>query len=447
MSVATLLERAQVVQAKGAPQELSLQASDSGYQIVTQSGEVIGALAGSVPAGFELTVYAGKGGNSLVLKEQQPQAGQPPLLYFVLPGGQVEQDGFKAQLHAIETEPVPVGPPAPPVEQVQTVTEQAMILGAGIGTRILPLTEEYVGIAKPALPLDGDNTVIGRIVLQLAKHGIKRLYVNTFYLRASVQKALNDACSQTGMTLYEIPEKRATGTCGGLCQILAKPADFPDFQADQPLLIVQGDAVTDANFTQLLDAHAKNDPLLTLGGQVVRDEDVSKFGILCTERSAEGAPDPSGTIKRFLEKPKLEAAGKERFGSTGFYVLSPKVYDVLMELFTAKVDAEKNNSDFDGLPKEVDFANDLFPVLMERIAAGTLPSLFAQKVDGFWCDIGNPMQYYQTMELIYDGKVPFELPSDTSAYAAEGSFFWGGLNRQTLPVAASGAVIVGRAFA
>jgi NDP-sugar pyrophosphorylase family protein len=450
MSTALTLPFCDLVNAQGVKVPLELNADPSSDAVhISQGGQPVGRLKGQVPAGFELQIYGGKGGNSLVLKQRQPaEGGQPPLLYFALPGGRLTstETGFEAALERVPSEAIPVGTPVNAERPVQQVTEQAMILGAGIGTRILPLTEEYVSIAKPALPLDGEETVIGRLVLHLAKHGIKKLFVNTFYQRASVQQALQSASNRAGIELYEIPEHRATGTAGGLNQMLEEPESFPAFDPSQPLLIVQGDAVTNADFSQLLTAHAAQQPIFTMGCQKVRDEDVSKFGIVITQSPQ--AADPSGPMVEYREKPSLERAESHRLANAGFYVLSPQFYQVLQNTYQQKLQAEQDQPGFDGRVKEIDFANDLFPLVLQQSLTGALPAVYAQQVDGFWCDIGNPLQYYDTLALIYSGQVPFDLPAGLENFVEGGVFYWQGCRplAKQQPIACEGRVVVGQAF-
>jgi NDP-sugar pyrophosphorylase family protein len=400
------------------------------YEIVSSKGDVLGRLEGAPAEPYQLDVFHGKGGLVLVL--QSP----PELHYFCLPGGSIEGDGFKVELLPQPSEGIFSGSPYPLTAENtrQTVTKQAMILGAGIGSRILPLTDEAMRIAKPALPLDGEQTVISRLVLHLAKFGIERLYVNTFCHRPSVERTLRAAAQQAGIQLVEIPEDRATGTAGGLLTMLKYPEQYPNFNPEEPILIVQGDAVTTADFAGLLAFHAEKNACITIGCQNVSDEDAPKFGVIVTDKATQA--DPSGKMVEFLEKQTLEVLGNHRFASCGFYVLAPRMYTYLQDLYARKLAKETEAALEAGKPaptevQEIDFANDQFPEILEKSFKGEHDPIWAYDTKGLWCDIGNPKQYFETLRAVYEGKLGIDLPGETSAYVSpEGPLFWHGTKAQ-----------------
>lgn len=433
--------------AAGAPFGLTLQPLDASQQrgvAVLQDSQPHNRLltvTGELPQGWQLQAYSGKGGFTALLF-----SADRTLVYFLFPGAEVAGHGFCVTLegqtllnqpeaeklfNAAATPLSPTAQTTPSTDNAPPVTTQAMILGAGIGTRILPLTDDCTGLAKPALPLDGHHTVIGRIVHQLAANGIQRVFVNTFHARPSVQQALQRACQETGLQWTEIPEDRATGTAGGLRTLLRQPQQFPTFNAQEPVLIVQGDAVTGVSFWHLLQAHAQANPLVTIGCQRVSDDDVSKFGIMATDAATQD--NASGRITHFLEKPSLQQAGPHRLGSTGFYVLAPQAYAHLLQLDATLLEEQQRQRQQQAdtpLPTEVeelDFAKHLFPYLLQNNAGEGMP-LYAFQVEGFWCDIGNPAQYLQTLQAIQERWLKLSAceadtaPSDQ--YHANGVFYW-----------------------
>jgi NDP-sugar pyrophosphorylase family protein len=380
---------------------------------------VVACVEGTLPEGTVFEAYASKGGDLGVVHTENG------LVYFMLPGATLHGEGFKISLAgetlnaaAVSTAPVPASAGS------QSHTRQAMILGAGLGTRILPLTEEYLSVAKPALPWVGENTVIGALVELLAGQGIERIYVNTFYQKASVQKALDEACKTHGLSWYEIPEARATGTAGGVLHILNHPQEFPSFNVQEPLLVLQGDAVSNADLATLINQHMDAQAKITIGCQIVSDADVDKFGIVATKDSH--TPN-SGEVSTFLEKPSLEKAGPHRLASTGFYVLSPDMYPELQRWYADRLKEEQEQAEADAQPKpdsvkEFDFAKDVFHMCL----AAKL-KLHAQEVSGFWCDIGNPAQYVETLAMAYRGELHQKLPEALNRYYdAAGAFYWPG---------------------
>ncbi len=427
LSTLTSCPNLSLFQASGAKQQyVLLESPDKKEQLLIQrlpEQTPIACVEGRIPDGFQFQAYASKGGDVGVLEDANG------LLYFLLPGATVKGKDFKISYLGETIPQAQVKPIEERQSSHQNYTTQAMILGAGLGTRILPLTEEYLGIAKPALPWVGDSTVIGSLVDLLSKQGIQRIYVNTFYQRESVQEALNQACAKHGVQWFEIPEERPTGTAGGVLHILNNPQEFPSFNLDEPLLVLQGDAVSNVDLADLINVHHQQNAMASVGCQIVSDEDVSKFGIIATDASA--TENPSGFIHRFLEKPRLAEAGNSRLASTGFYVLSPALFPHLKawyqeRLETEQVEARRQNETPSTLVKEFDFAKDVFDMCLKH----SLP-LYAYEVAGFWCDIGNPAQYVETIAMAYRGELGQALPpSIDDYYASQGVFYWKGCKAQ-----------------
>jgi NDP-sugar pyrophosphorylase family protein len=391
--------------AEGSPLELELKAlssqSDTFEVLNKATQEPLAHLQGRLPQGYKAELFSGKGGLSLVVHNEANA-----LTYFALQDSQFSGEGFHWQLLPAATEESAAAPEesgllAPVLPKTQAVTKQATILGAGIGSRILPLTNQHMLVGKPALPLPPNVSVIGRLATQLAAFGIERLFVNTFHHAPSVRAALDAATQAAGISWIEIPEERATGTAGGLFTLLTQPETYPDFNPNEPMLVLQGDAVTTANLADFLVAHQQAGASLSIGCQTVPDEDVPKFGIVSTVKA--GQSNPSGSITGILEKPSLAQAGDNRFASTGFYALQPSLYPVLLSVYNKKLAAQQAKNPSVTEVDELDFSNDLFPVFLEMSLKGELPALHAHWVKGHWCDIGNPRHYYESLKLILEG--------------------------------------------
>lgn len=433
-------------------------------ELLGATGEPLGHMSVAAPAtaNTQVVLYDSKGGPLVLLRLENG------LVAFVLPGGSLQLPcGWQVSL-AQQALPAWLGGETclPPVQTPQTHVKQAMILGAGIGTRILPLTESWMALGKPALPLPATassvqyqqtQTVIGLLIEQLAQHGIERVFVNTFYGRASVRQALQQATQRAGIKLVEIPEHRATGTAGGLFTLLNQPEAYPAFNPQAPLMVVQGDAVTNANFSALIEAHQASGAVVTIGSKAVPDSEVSKFGIMTTRSAADleyTLEVPGiGWITEFLEKPSLAEAGDHRLASTGFYVLSAAVYEQLQAVYALKWADELSDAVAQGkpLPEEVaelDFAKDLFPYLMMMSQTGTVGGLLAYPIAGCWCDIGNPAQYVDVLQRWYEGQLgqPVQgvLAEPLNHYYHNGAVYWQGAYAlaQTQKLEAQGAVLL-----
>lgn len=384
--------------------------------------------------------YEGKGGVTAILTSASG------LKYFILPGGRVTLPSLSVSLPG-----APIGAnPAQTRKQirraeVQRVTPQAMILGAGLATRFEPISGDNTQYAKPSVPLVGDRSVIQCIAEAIARDHFTHLIINTFYKAQSLKASLAQV---QGISLHYIDEAAPSGTAGALRKLMEEPQYAEHWDPTRPILVVQGDAVTDVNFSALMAAHQTNHAAVTIGCQVVRDEDVQKFGIIETDRS--GADGHSGRIIGFMEKPPLAEAGPHRLGSTGFYLFSPQVYPLIRDVYHRKLASARAEAKRAGQsePEEVllDFALDLFP---EILAQGDAMPMRAQVVEGYWCDIGNPAQYLETVHDVYAGKVDVGMPDTPGEYYENGVIYWPGAREKALreQSVCGGNVVVAQPFA
>ncbi len=267
---------------------------------------------------------------------------------------------------------------------------KAMILAAGVGSRMDPLTR---AIPKPMVPIV-NRPVIDHIVLDLKKHGFTDIRVNLHYLGDVVQKHLGDG-SQLGVGVTYSLEEKLWGDAGSV-----KLSE--DFFAGETFLVVGGDDISDIDLTGLLALHRDKNAAATLA--TTRVEDPSQFGIVITE--------DDGRITRFLEKPK----GSDVFSNTantGVYIFEPGVFDLIPP------------------GKFYGFGNDVFPQLL---AAGR--PLYAFHTEAYWQDVGNPLVYRQTNFDALAGKVHVELPLTQSADGV-----WRGENVTVDPTATLGKLV------
>jgi NDP-sugar pyrophosphorylase family protein len=389
-------------------------------------GTILGWARQSASPRHMVRFFSGKGGFSVVVSTEN-------LCYIGLPG---------CHLILPDTEVVLYGAPAskksnfPGISSTQTpiqqVTRQAMILGAGLATRFEPVSGETTGYPKPGVPLIGSVSVISAIAQLLQQHGIQRILVNTYY-RPAVIKAQLDVIP--GVEMIYIDEVAPSGTAGGL----AKALETAQVDRQQPILIVQGDAVTDADLSLLLNTHVVRHSAVTIGGQIVADEDVPKFGMIETDCS--GADKQSGCVTAFKEKPSLLEAGHCRFANTGFYILAPEVYPLFL---TGWADHRHG-----GL---YDYAQHVFPLLLDAVTRQTIchretgqpMGFWAQATDGYWSDIGNPEQYLDAVRDVVAGRVKIALPDPLSDFYEDGVIYWPGARAmaRTEQASLSGNVIV-----
>src|ERR1051326_4481452 len=112
---------------------------------------------------------------------------------------------------------------------------RAMILAAGLGTRLRPLTDT---IPKPLLPIADRPLIIWNLLL-LRQHGIHEILINLHHLGHLIEKELGDG-SQFGMKIVYSHEPRILGTGGGLKQA-------ESWLGQDVFLVLNGDTLLDLN--------------------------------------------------------------------------------------------------------------------------------------------------------------------------------------------------------
>ncbi len=214
---------------------------------------------------------------------------------------------------------------------------RAMVLAAGLGTRLRPLTYE---ITKPMVPVL-DRPVMEHILDLLDRHGVDEVIANLHYFPDSIREYFGDRIE------YRF-EEELLGTAGGVRACAS-------FFGDEPFLVISGDALTDIDLTALLERHRSSGGIATLAVKQVPD--TSEYGVVLHDRD--------GRITGFQEKPRREEA-LSSLGNCGIYVFDPKIFDYFPER------------------PFVDWAQDVFPVLLE----GEIP-FHIHEVREYWNDVGS----------------------------------------------------------
>jgi mannose-1-phosphate guanylyltransferase len=267
-----------------------------------------------------------------------------------------------------------------------------MILAAGLGTRLRPLT--YL-MPKPMAPVL-NVPVMEHIVRLLVRSGFEQVVVNLSYLPEQIRRHFGDG-SGFGLELSYSEEERPLGTAGGV----AKVADF--LAASESFLIISGDALTDIDLVEMRRAHEAHDGIGTLATKRVTD--TSQFGVVIT-----GA---DGRIQGFQEKPDPAEALSD-LANCGIYMFGSEIFDHFPG------PGERSAVAADDDPEAfVDWATDVFPRLLD----GDVP-FYSHEIKSYWNDIGSVSEYVQGNADALDGKVaidPGEEEVADGVYAGEGS--------------------------
>ena len=257
---------------------------------------------------------------------------------------------------------------------------KAMILAAGKGTRVRPMTHV---LPKPMIPLVR-KPVMEFLVEHLKANGITEIMVNTSHLAPVIEEYFRDgdrfgvqmAYSFEGDLVDGKIEGKAIGSAGGMKKI----QDFSGF-FDETFVVLCGDALIDVDFAEVLRFHRERNSIATLVLRDVPPEDVSKYGVVET--------DASGRIVQFQGKPSREEAVSSTI-NTGIYIFEPEV----LEYIPSGV--------------EFDIGSQLLP---ELVRSGQ--SIYGITQPFAWLDIGSVPDYWEATSLLLRGSVAgFTMPGE-----------------------------------
>jgi mannose-1-phosphate guanylyltransferase len=272
---------------------------------------------------------------------------------------------------------------------------RAMILAAGLGTRLRPLT--YV-MPKPVAPVL-NRPIVARIAGLLHQHGFEQVVANVSYLPEQIREVLRDG-SEFGLEVSYSEEPEPLGTAGGV----GKVRDF--LSETESFLIISGDALTDIDLSAMREAHEANvarGAIATLATK--RVDDTTQFGVAIT--------DAEGRISGFQEKPDPAEALSD-LANCGIYMFRREIFDHF-----PPQDHKSPAGDEDQPPGFVDWAMDVFPALL----GGDVP-FYSHEIDAYWNDIGSVAEFVQGNLDALTGSVRIEPPGrevSPGIYAGEGS--------------------------
>jgi NDP-sugar pyrophosphorylase family protein len=185
---------------------------------------------------------------------------------------------------------------------------RAMILSAGYGTRLWPLTEDRT---KPAIPILG-KPLVGYVAEYLARYGFDEIAVNLHHRPQSVRQALGDG-SKFGVKLHYVEEPVILGTSGAIDNARAL-LDGDTF------VVVNGKIITDIDLAAALETHRRTRAIATL--VLLPNVACEKFSVVKTA---------DGFLQGFGGMPSREefADGDPPLMFTGIHILEPKIFDYI----------------------------------------------------------------------------------------------------------------------
>ena len=251
---------------------------------------------------------------------------------------------------------------------------KAMILAAGKGTRLRPITYK---LPKPMVPIF-HRPVMDYLVELLKHHHFDEIMVNVSHLAREIENYFRDGQKHGVNMAYSFEGSldsqgnlvgKALGSAGGIRKI----QDFSGF-FDETFVVLCGDAIVDVDLTTALQWHRERGAIATILTKPVDPSDVSSYGVVVT--------DDQSQVKSFQEKPRPEAALSYTV-NTGIYIFEPEIIDYIP-------------------PHQIfDIGTDLFPKLLDLGVPFNGLSMDFQ-----WIDIGQLSDYRKAISQILDGKIP-----------------------------------------
>lgn len=250
---------------------------------------------------------------------------------------------------------------------------KAMILAAGQGTRVRPLTYE---LPKPMIPILG-KPVMAYLIEHLVSQGVTEIMINVSHLHEKIEEYFGDGHQFGAQIGYSfegyvnddgnvIPQP--IGSAGGMKKI----QEFGHF-FDETTIVLCGDALTDLNLQEAYAQHRERGAIATVVTKAVPWDRVSDYGIVVS--------DGHGYVHSFQEKP-LQDHALSNAASTGIYIFEPEVMDLIPS------------------DEYFDIGSQLFPLL----TASKLP-FYAYTGPFSWLDIGTISDYWSVLQSVMLGDV------------------------------------------
>lgn len=231
---------------------------------------------------------------------------------------------------------------------------KAMILAAGFGTRLRPLTLER---AKPAIPMLGEPLIV-RLLRKLQTQNVSQFRVNLHHLPDSLSAIFDHTDSEFSVSFST--ETEILGTAGGL---KANESYF-----DETFIMANGDIAAEFPVAPALEFHRRRDALATL----LLFEQHPPFRYFPVKI------DHDNRLRNFKNAAPSKDVTPETYVFTGIHILDPRIFDYIPD---------------NGF---CDINNDVYPPALrndERI--------YGFPVQGYWNDVGDPMRYLQAQRDLF----------------------------------------------
>ena len=241
---------------------------------------------------------------------------------------------------------------------------KAMVLAAGAGTRLRPLTYET---PKPMVPIV-NRPVVHHVLDNLVRHGIRDVVMN-LYAQPEQLRGYCGNGAHWSLNIRYSHEPQLMGTAGAIKRV-------EPLLRDGPFIVMSGDGLSDVDITALYAYHRQKRSLATMAVKAID----SRFDYGVT------LADGGGKITGFMEKPSWGDVFSNKV-NTGIYLFEPEI--------------------FKHIPanRPCDFGKELWPRLLKL-----RKPIFAWEWKGYWCDVGNLPEYRRAQVDSLDGRVGINIP-------------------------------------
>jgi mannose-1-phosphate guanylyltransferase len=246
---------------------------------------------------------------------------------------------------------------------------KAMVMAAGLGTRLRPLTDF---LPKPMMPI-ANRPVLHHLLNLLHRHDVREVGINLHAYPEMIQSYFGDG-SKLDMSITWSHEPELLGTAGGTKKLQS-------FFGDETILVTSGDGLHDIDVTALLGHHRRTGGIATLSVKPVSDP--SAYGVVILDRDTR--------IRGFQEKPRRDEA-KSELANCGVYVIEPELLE--------------------RVPQDAfhDFGRDVWP----QLVAANEP-IFAYTTLAYWNDVGDLDEFRNSILDAVLGHVRVEIAGEEFA--------------------------------
>ena len=188
-----------------------------------------------------------------------------------------------------------------------------MLFAAGLGTRLKPFTENH---PKALAPVNG-KPLLQRNIEYLKSFGVREIIINVFHFADQIINFLKDN-NDFGITIHISDERPVVlETGGGL--VNAKDFFTEDF------LVMNVDILTDLNITKFIEAHLKNEALVTLA---VSNRNSSRKLLFTEEMNLKGWRNLNTNDEILADETLIDL---NEYAFSGIHIINPKLFDLIQE--------------------------------------------------------------------------------------------------------------------